>query len=190
MDNTRPPGDSYDMLCITYRELTPDEAARVGEIDRTEEVRVGYRVDAGRLICMDVVWDSSPWRMEGDEHSVPGMTRFLETVLLHGGRMMGALDGDRLVGLAAFRPRLTETMGELAFLHVSNGYRRQGIASVLFDRVVEWAYESGARQLYVSATPSESAVGFYTRQGFSLASTPHPERFAQEPDDIHMIKQL
>jgi N-acetylglutamate synthase-like GNAT family acetyltransferase len=103
---------------------------------------------------------------------------------------LGAFDGDRLVGIAAFRPLLTETMAQLAFLHVSNGYRRRGIAAHLFDQVEGLARQSGARQLYVSATPSESAVGFYTSKGCVRTSTPHAELFALEPEDIHMIKPL
>jgi hypothetical protein len=33
-------------------------------------------------------------------------------------------------------------------------------------------------------------VGFYTSLGFTLVDRPHPELFALEPDDIHMIKAL
>jgi len=139
---------------------------------------------------MDVAWDSSPWREEGEEHSIPRMIRGLEEVLAHEGTMLGAFDGARLVGIATFRPHLTRTMADLALLHVSNGYRRKGIASRLFDRTEELARQSGAQQLYVSATPSESAVGFYMSRGFALAPTPHPELFRLEPEDIHMIKPL
>jgi len=114
----------------------------------------------------------------------------LEEVLANGGTMLGAFDGTRLVGIATFRPRLTETMAQLAFLHVSNGYRRQGIAARLFDQVEELAFQSGAQELYVSATPSESSVGFYTSRGCVWTPTPHPELFELEPEDIHMIKTL
>jgi len=33
-------------------------------------------------------------------------------------------------------------------------------------------------------------VGFYLRQGFVPTEHPHPELFALEPEDIHMICQL
>ena len=178
------------MSSLTFRELPQNEVVRVREIDRTERVRIGYRVEDDRLIRMDVVWDSSPWREEGDEHSIPHMIRFLEEIVSQEGTMLGAFDGDRLVGLAGFRPDLTETMAQLAFLHVSNGYRRQGIAARLFDQVEELARQSGAQELYVSATPSESAVGFYTSCGFSLTPEPHPELFELEPEDIHMTRRL
>lgn len=178
------------MLSIAYRALLANEVTRIREIDRTERVRIGYRVEGDTLIRMNVVWDSSPWREEGDEHSFPHMIHFLEGILGNKGSMLGAFDGDRLVGLAAFRPHLSETMAELALLHVTNGYRRLGIASHFFDEIVKMAHQTGATQLYVSATPSESAVGFYTSRGFVWTQTPHPELFALEPEDIHMIKPL
>ena len=178
------------MLSISIRKLSEGEVPRVGEIDRTERVRIGYRVEDDRLIRMNVVWDSSPWRAEGEEHSIPQMVRGLEEIISHEGVMLGAFDGDRLIGIAAFRPRLTETTAQLAFLHVSNGYRRRGIASRLYDQVEGLARQCGEQELYVSATPSESAVGFYTSRGFALAPTPHSELFKLEPEDIHMIKRL
>ena len=178
------------MSSITFRQLLQNEVSRVGDIDRTEIIRIGHRVEDGRLIRMAVVWDSSPWAEEGEVHSIPHMIHFLEDVLSHEGVILGAFDANRLVGIAAFRPRLTEVVGQLAFLHVSNGYRRQGIAARLCDQVDELARQSGAQELYVSATPSESAVGFYTSRGFALTPTPHPELFKLEPEDIHMIKRL
>lgn len=38
----------------------------------------------------------------------------------------------------------------------------------------------------VSATPSGSAVGFYTSRGCRVVDAPHPELFAKEPEDIHL----
>lgn len=178
------------MPSITIRRLSESEVSRVSEIDRTERVRIGYRVEDDRLIRMNVVWDSSPWCAEGEEHSIPHMVRGLEEILSHEGVILGAFDGDRLVGIAAIRPRLTDSMDQLAFLHVSNGYRRRGIASRFYEHIEELARQSGAEQLYVSATPSESAVGFYSSRGFELTPTPHSELFELEPEDIHMIKRL
>jgi ribosomal protein S18 acetylase RimI-like enzyme len=89
-----------------------------------------------------------------------------------------------------YRPHLTETMAQLVFLHVSHGYRRQGIATRLTAEGTQLARSDGAEQLYVSATPSKSAVGFYRSQGFRLVDKPHPELYALEPEDIHMFMQL
>jgi len=48
----------------------------------------------------------------------------------------------------------------------------------------------GARRLYVSATPSGSAVGFYPEPRVRADRRAEPELFALEPDDIHMILEL
>ena len=52
------------------------------------------------------------------------------------------------------------------------------------------AVANGAESIYVSATPTESAVGFYLRQGCRLAHPVHPDLFAAEPEDIHLVRSL
>ena len=42
----------------------------------------------------------------------------------------------------------------------------------------------------VNPAPTESAVGFYLRQGFRPTAEPDPELPALEPEDIHMVRQL
>jgi len=178
------------MTSLTHRCLTPEEFARIGDIDRTERIRRGYRIERGRLTAQNGVWDVPPWTPEGPDHSVSSMVAALDDVHSHGGTVLATFDGERLVGVAAFRPRLTATMGQLALLHVSHGYRRRGIASGLCREIEALARASGATDLYVSATPSESAVGFYRSRGFEVTNEPDPELYRLEPDDIHMIQPL
>jgi ribosomal protein S18 acetylase RimI-like enzyme len=85
---------------------------------------------------------------------------------------------------------VTDTIGQLALLHVSHGYRRLGIGSRLCKDVEMLARLLGAAHLYVSAMASESAVGFYRSRGFDVANDPDPDFFRLEPDDIHMILTL
>jgi hypothetical protein len=44
--------------------------------------------------------------------------------------------------------------------------------------------------LYVSATPSESALGFYRSLGARLADPVDPDLFAREPEDVHLVLEL
>jgi hypothetical protein len=60
----------------------------------------------------------------------------------------------------------------------------------LFALAAAEARRRGARQLYISATPSEHTVQFYQRQGCTLTLTPDPELYALEPDDIHFVFDL
>ena len=100
-----------------------------------------------------------------------------------------AADGP-LVGLGVMTPEIEPGVAQLAFLHVSQAYRRLGIASELVDRLVDWAREAGAREIYVSATPGESAVSFYQRAGFRITDRPNPALLALEPEDIHLRRPL
>ena len=110
-----------------------------------------------------------------------------------GGTMFGALDGERLAGVAVlggrFRGKNRDQL-QLVFMHVGNGYRRQGIGSRLMALAGELARARGARYLYISATPSQSAIGFYLSHGSELAPEVDEELLALEPEDIHLLKAL
>lgn len=84
-------------------------------------------------------------------------------------------------------PTFEDGTAWFAFLHVSRAHRRRGVAATLWAAGSEIAADAGAASMYVSATPSGSAVGFYTSRGCRLAEPPHPALFAKEPDDIHLI---
>ena len=79
---------------------------------------------------------------------------------------------------------------QLKFLHVSNGYRDQGLGRRLFNLAAEEASRRGARRLYISATPSEHTIGFYLGLGCSVTAEPDPDLFALEPDDIHLAYRI
>ena len=105
--------------------------------------------------------------------------------------MWGAFDKELLVGLVVYSPRLTTGMAQLAALFVSKDHRRQGIAAqALRGEAGRQAKRDGHARLYVSATPSESAVSFYQRQGFVPTQDTNAELYALEPEDIHMVKEL
>ena len=53
-------------------------------------------------------------------------------------------------------------------------------------KVLEKAKELGAKKLYISATPSENTVNYYSRLGCALATEIDSELFALEPEDIHL----
>ena len=121
---------------LEVRAMSTSKLDKIRDIDRTEEIRVGYRQEGAELIEMSVDWDTPGW-FEGDgEHSFSEIIRGAERCLSSGGTAIGAFDGERLVGIAIYRPRLTDSMGQLALLHVSDGYRRLGVASRLLAEVL------------------------------------------------------
>jgi GNAT superfamily N-acetyltransferase len=104
--------------------------------------------------------------------------------------MIGAFRGGSLVGVGVITPGIRPGMAQLAYLHVTQPYRRKGVASSIARTLIGVARDLGSRRIYVSATPSQSAVGFYRSLGFQPAAEPLPELFALEPEDIHMILDL
>jgi ribosomal protein S18 acetylase RimI-like enzyme len=176
---------------VLIEEMKPSEISRIGEIDRSEHITRDYAYRDGHLESQAIDCRVPRWSTdETSAHSVQSMVKQFAPILAAGGVLLGALDGGRLVGLAILRYELTETSAQLAALYVSSGYRRRGIARRLTAEVIRRARAAGAAELYVSATPSESAVGFYRSQGFGLAESVHPELFALEPEDIHMTLRL
>ena len=169
-----------------------DDVGLIAGIDRSEHVDVEYAVVDGHLIERPVsMADIPPWDQVGaGPHSVASKVAFCAPLVAGGAALFGAFEGDRLLGLAvvdgSFEPRLAW----LAFLHVSRRGRRRGAASALWGAAVQEATKAGAESMYVSATPTGSAVGFYLSRGCKLADPVHPTLYAREPDDIHLVCSL
>jgi GNAT superfamily N-acetyltransferase len=177
---------------IEVRQLPPDQLAQlVRQIDRSEEVRTAYTYEGGELRSTPMRFDDPGWSLdeEGD-HTFAAQVRFLQPILETGGVLLGAFEGETAVGFAVLRYQLTDGLAQLVSLYVSREYRRKGAATLLVNEIEGLAKADGAQGLYVSATPSGSAVGFYLRHGFVPTDTPHPDLFELEPEDIHMIKPL
>ena len=176
---------------IEVRPMRASDLPRVGEVDRSERITRLYAYRGGSLESRAVDEAVPPWSTTGDhEHSVPALVESWRPILERGGALLGAFEGDTLAGFAIYRPRLAADVANLAALYVDREHRRRGVASRLAAEVVRRARADGARRLYVSATPSDSAIGFYRRHGFEPTDRPHPALFAREPDDIHMLLEL
>ena len=174
------------MAVITYREMAPAELpGRATEIDVSEHGAVVYTWIDGELKAVPEAWDRPRWTTETWHQE-----KWSTVLSLAGVRAWGAFHQEQLVGLVVYRPHLTAGMAQLAALFVSKDHRRQGIAARLTGEVGRQAKRDGHARLYVSATPSESAVNFYQRQGFVPTQDTHAELYELEPEDIHMVKEL
>jgi GNAT superfamily N-acetyltransferase len=176
---------------LEIRHLCAEDIERVGEIDRSEHVTTCYVFSRGILEAQQVDFQIPRW---SDDPSVGFSVRARidqwKPILAQGGVLIGALDGGKLAGFAVLWPELSEGTAQLAGLYVDREYRRQGVATKLTAEIECLARKAGARKLYVSAIPSESAVGFYLQRGFVPTDDVNAELYALEPDDIHMIKLL
>jgi GNAT superfamily N-acetyltransferase len=179
---------------ITIRRVVLEDLREVvGAIDRSEHVDGEYAVVDGRLVERPVTMsDIPPLDPVGDgSHSVAAKVQFCASVVdEHAGVVLGAFNGEHVAGVAVVAPSFEPPLAWFAYLDVNRADRRHGVASALWDAARHLARESGARQLYVSATPTASAVGFYVSRGCRLADPVHPMLFEHEPDDIHLVGGL
>jgi GNAT superfamily N-acetyltransferase len=180
-------------VTFVVSELASDDVGLVALVDRSEHVDIEYEVVDGELTERPVTMaDVPPCDAVGDgPHSVTAHVAFCRDCVANGAQLLGAFDGDgELFGLVVVDAGFEPALAWLAFLHVSRPHRRRGVASALWAAAEDAARTAGATAMYVSATPTGSAVGFYLRQGCRLADPVHPALYANEPDDIHLVKQF
>ncbi|GMQ79262.1 MAG: N-acetyltransferase [Anaerolineae bacterium] len=176
---------------VIYKWLDQSDLDLIVEIDRSEHITKTFLQKGPDLTIQDVDWQVPGWVTEGEgDHSINHIKSFCSDHLGRGAVMLGAFTNGRLVGVGILQPNLRPSTAQIAFLHVSLLYRRIGIASRILKDLIKSADEQGAKRIYISATPSGSAVGFYLHHGFRPTGKPLPELLSLEPDDIHMVKRL
>jgi ribosomal protein S18 acetylase RimI-like enzyme len=172
---------------VTIRELEPRELGRIREIDRSETSRFVYVLEANELRRIEANLDVPTW----DGAAVEDATARLAPKLAAGGVLLGAFDCPRLVGVAVLGGEwvgVDPRQRELAFLHVSATDRCRGLAKQLTDALCRHAQRAGAKQLYISASDTESAIGFYLGFGCRVAERVDPAIAAENaPTDIPLI---
>lgn len=173
------------MAVLQERELNRDEVPLVWTIDRREVIDRVYYVENGGLVLKPEHYNMQGWPAGEAEMYTPILLECYD----RGGWLYGVFEDGLLVAVTVLDNQFIGPIGkhlQLEFLHVSCAYRGKGLGKRLFNLSASKAGERGARQLYISATPSEHTVDFYLRLGCRLIATPDPELLAREPDDIHL----
>lgn len=176
---------------VEVRVLRIDELDRIAEIDRRERIDTLVEQHGTRLVERRGDWSAPSWDPVGQgAHSVAAQRRALERYVDDGGIVIGALAGDRLVGIGVVVPHLRPGIAQLAYLHVSAPFRAHGVGSLLAARLEDVAREAGDSEMVVSATPSRNTVRFYVGRGFRPMPEPLTELYELEPEDVHLGKVL
>ncbi|MFZ0667790.1 MAG: GNAT family N-acetyltransferase [Acidimicrobiales bacterium] len=170
-----------DVVAITALDLE-----RIHEIDVTEEGDALIRQIGTRLERIDRSHARGP---RSAEAWAPGVREW-QGFIRDGGAAFGVFDQGRMIAFCVLRNRLDEGTSQLAGLYVDRAWRRHGLGARLVRAAADAALADGARDLYVSAAPSEAAVTFYRSVGFEPLEKPNPVLFALEPEDVHMIMTL
>src|SRR5215216_5013782 len=161
------------------------EIPLIWRIDRCEIVENIYVQQNGNLVLQPDYFDIRGWPLGEAELYTPILLDCFD----RGGVFWGGFENDLLVGTAILENKFIGSQHDtlqLKFLHVSKEYRNHGLGITLFNLAVEQAKAMGAKKLYISATPSENTINFYSRLGCVLAGEIDPELFALEPEDIHL----
>jgi GNAT superfamily N-acetyltransferase len=175
---------------ITYRPFVTADLPRICDIDRSERIDALYVQRGTQLEERRGNFDSPNW-LEGDgEHSYAEQQRHVEELMESGATALGAFEGERLAGIGVLVQHLRSGIAQLAYLHVSNGYRAGGIGKRLAEDLDRIACDGGDTEIVVSATPSRNTVRFYMARGYQPMAEPFPELFELEPEDIHLHKKL
>lgn len=177
-------------MMIVYRKITGENfsiASLDGFIRRQEVRECWRRVDgAWKLLPIAYVedWDPEARRVRAE--------RILQGVR-SGGAAYGAWCDGGVVGFARLALPLFGSEGQyidLAQLHVSEPFRRQGIGGELFRMACRGARELGASRLYISAHSAKESAAAYRKYGCVEAEEVNRVLAEKEPCDIQMEFQL
>lgn len=163
-----------------------DELLQIWEIDRREVIDAVFHFEQGALILKPEHWDMQGW---------PPGKAVKDTPLLYecfdqGGWFYGLIDNKRFIGVVILENTFmgkNKDQIQLTFLHVSRDYRNKGLGRQLFEQARTRARERGAKQLYISATPSEHTINFYFKAGAVVTDEPDAALYQLEPEDIHLV---
>ncbi|MBR6666415.1 MAG: GNAT family N-acetyltransferase [Lachnospiraceae bacterium] len=101
-----------------------------------------------------------------------------------------ALEEERIVGFMSLVKELVSERMILDLIQVDTDFRGQGIGRMLWEKAVEEARLNGAKELYISACPSEETIHFYKAMGAEVTDNPIIAIANDEPDDLQMVCRI
>ena len=101
-----------------------------------------------------------------------------------------ALEEDRIIGFMSLVKELVSERMILDLIQVDTDFRGQGIGRKLWGKVIEEARLNGAKELYISACPSEETIHFYKAMGAEVTDDPIIAIANDEPDDLQMVCRI
>ena len=101
-----------------------------------------------------------------------------------------AIKEARIIGFMSLVKELISERMILDLIQVDKNFRGQGIGRILWEKAVEEARLNGARELYISACPSEETINFYRAMGADVTDNPILSIANDEPDDLQLVYSL
>jgi GNAT superfamily N-acetyltransferase len=160
------------------------------QISRRELITQMYIQHQQRLELVDCFFDVQHWDSYHLENDPPKLKQLYE----QGALFIGAFDAaEKLVGVSVVSNQIIADYPHAKLLHyfyVDADQQGKGIGAKLMQAAKESAKQLGAKQLYISATPSQRTVDFYIKHGAQPLSAPDQQLWQLEPEDIHLLCPL
>jgi GNAT superfamily N-acetyltransferase len=179
---------------ITIRRMDHAEINRIGEVDRSETVEAVYlaeRSPDGLGLRLQRARKDPPMRLRpwGQAEAERRM-RLWKPGLEEGGVLLGAFDGEELVGFAILGPTRSDDSAELCGIFVAAGRRRRGIGSRLMAELENQARKRRIKALVIFSNPTASAVEFYLNEGCKLIGLAEKTLVKELNWDVVFAKEL
>jgi GNAT superfamily N-acetyltransferase len=160
------------------------------QISRRELITQNYIQKQQHLDLVDCFFDVQHWDSYHLENDPPKLKQLYE----EGALFIGAFDAvEKLVGVSVVSNQLIADYPHAKLLHyfyVDADQQGKGLGAKLMQSAKESANQLGAKQLYISATPSQRTVDFYIKHGAQPLSAPDQQLWQLEPEDIHLLCTL
>lgn len=146
---------------------------------RTQSVKREFRLNNNEYILVDCDWVMD-WSLEKKQVVA-------KSLLSNDYTSFGILEEGRIIGFVSVEKNLRGDFLVLDIIQVSQNYRNKGLGRKLFQTARAKALEMGAKQLYISACPSEETIIFYKAMGCKLATNPITSIYEDDPTDVQLI---
>lgn len=167
---------------INYKKLTATEInpSLFDSFNRYQEVTKCWRKIDGEWVIKDIAF-TEQW---SDNDYITLVEYLLKSIAIY-----GAFHDDKFIGFVSLEGDFfgeTCNYQQLSCLHVSFGYRGNGIGKRLFYLICESAKKFGADKLYISAHSSVESQGFYKSLGCVETLEYNEKLLELEPYDCHL----
>jgi len=171
-------------MSIEYRLLASHECERIKEANPARFIKRAWRSVNGTKQWIDLNWldDEYP---NGYENHLAG----LKATFDGGGFVIGAFDGNRLVGFISINSNVFGSQHKYVLLDqlfVDNKYQNQGIGKRLFYLSAEKAKQWSIDKFYICAGSSEDTLAFYYALGCVDAKEINQQLFEDDENDMQL----